>query len=137
MNNVNQSSGALTATEYNRQQTIQWGKDYDASPGYHNKPQLALYLFLNQRTQEPLKSGYVAWRGTRSVWAKTKAEALAKLDPEPQPVVAQEPAYEVPACVGAGTVRTARAARGRKPSYRQQRKSRNQQQRASRKANRR
>lgn len=91
MQTISQPAGVLPVAEYNRQQQAQWQKDYDKA-AYPNLPQLAFYLYLNQRTLKPLKTGYVAWRGKTSALGKTKAEALDKLGPEPaakpeQPII--------------------------------------------------
>jgi hypothetical protein len=78
MKNTKEKSGVLPVSVYNSYKQAQWREDWDKAP-YDNKPQLAFYLFFSQRTGEPLKTGYVAWNGNRSVVGKTKKEAQEKL----------------------------------------------------------
>ncbi len=85
-----QPRGCVSVQEYNRRQRQQWNADYEQASKagqWTNMPQLAMYLFFNQRSimNEERKTGYIAWAkfelhdGTRAVWGKTKKEAIARL----------------------------------------------------------
>jgi len=66
--------------EYNREAREKWQKRITET-NYPKEimPSLAMYLFLNEKTGEPKKTGYVLSHGKTHYWFKTKKEALNKL----------------------------------------------------------
>lgn len=69
-----------TVEEYNLEARAKWERkaeesDYPREP----MPSLAMYMFLNQKTGEPRKTGYVLSYDDSHHWFKTKKEALNKL----------------------------------------------------------
>ena len=69
----------MTVQEFNRIQSEKYQKAIDKWRHGMPFPSRAVYLYVNQRTGEPKKVGYVGLTKYGSVWARTKKEVRKKL----------------------------------------------------------
>jgi len=70
----------MKVTDYNREQERKWREaveKWDYTKG--GFPSRAMYLFINQNTGDPKKTGYVGKTKRGAIWAKTKKEVIKKL----------------------------------------------------------
>ena len=63
----------VNVKEFNRTQRQKYNEAVSKwKPSKGGFPSLAMYLYLNEKTGEPRKIGYVGFTKHGSVWAKTK-----------------------------------------------------------------